>query len=154
VAERFADREASYPDLSAALRAADQELQGARGFAQSIAFAACMAACPDRINAAMAAAKAAQAGDRAIECAGQARLLRCILGNPFRPVSISPAWRTPTVVAIARAAYEERGFEELPVLADALEEAGCDNRDVLDHCRHGGEHARGCWVVDGLLDKQ
>jgi hypothetical protein len=90
----------------------------------------------------------------------QAKLLHDIFGNPSRPVSISPAWRTPQVVALAQAAYDER---ELPagtldaggfaVLADALEEAGCADADILNHCRRPGVHVRGCWVVDLLLGK-
>jgi hypothetical protein len=80
-------------------------------------------------------------------------LLRCIVGNPFRPVVFDPAWRTETAVALASAIYAERAFDRLPILADALEEAGCDNTDVLAHCRGPGPHARGCWVVDGVLGK-
>ncbi len=81
-------------------------------------------------------------------------LLRCIVGNPFRPVVFAPAWRTETAVAMASGIYEQRAFDQLPILADALEEAGCDHADVLAHCRGPGPHARGCWVVDGVLSKQ
>jgi hypothetical protein len=84
----------------------------------------------------------------------QANLLRDIIGNPFRPATINPAWRTPTAVQLARAIYEGRDFAALPVLADALEEAGCDNADILAHCRQGGEHARGCFAVDAVLGRQ
>jgi hypothetical protein len=86
---------------------------------------------------------------------GQAQcdLLRDIFGNPFRPAPVDPSWRTPVVVAIARRAYDERDFAALPVLADALEEAGCAGADVLAHCRGGGAHVRGCWVLDLLLGK-
>jgi len=80
-------------------------------------------------------------------------LLRCIFGNPFRPVTFSPAWRSETTVSLANGIYEERAFDRLPILADALEEAGCDHTDVLTHCRGLGPHARGCWVVDGVLGK-
>jgi hypothetical protein len=86
------------------------------------------------------------------ETAAQADLIRDIF-NPFRPVTVEPFWLTPTVVALAYAIYVERAFDRMPVLADALEEAGCDNADVLAHCRGDGPHARGCWVVDGLLGK-
>src|SRR5262249_42955897 len=78
----------------------------------------------------------------------QIDLLRDVLGNPFRPVALDPSWLTAAVQAVAQVIYEERQFSDLPVLADALEEAGCDNRDLLDHCRSAGPHVRGCWVVD------
>jgi hypothetical protein len=80
-------------------------------------------------------------------------LLRCIVGNPFRPVAFAPNWRTETAVALAAGIYAERAFDRLPILADALEEAGCDHAEVLNHCRGPGPHARGCWVVDGVLGK-
>jgi hypothetical protein len=83
------------------------------------------------------------------------RLLRCVAGNPFRPVVFSPEWRTSTVVAIARGMYESRDFSAMPILADALQDAGCDNDDVLTHCRDQSQvHVRGCWVVDLVLDKE
>ena len=84
----------------------------------------------------------------------QCSLLRCIFGNPFRPVAFSPAWRSETAVALASAIYAERAFDRMPILADALEEAGCDHADVLTHCRGSGPHVRGCWVVDGVLGKE
>jgi hypothetical protein len=80
-------------------------------------------------------------------------LVRCIFGNPFRPVTFDPRWRTRTVIDLARAMYESRDFAAMPVLADALEEAGCDDADVLAHCRGDAPHARGCWVVDHVLGK-
>ncbi|MBM3981841.1 MAG: hypothetical protein FJ304_16510 [Planctomycetes bacterium] len=79
--------------------------------------------------------------------------MRCIFGNPFRPVAFDPAWRTDTAVALARQMYESREFSALPILADALQDAGCDNEDVLNHCREPGTHVRGCWVVDLVLGK-
>jgi hypothetical protein len=82
-----------------------------------------------------------------------AEIIRCIVGNPFRPVAFDPRWRTETAVALAAGIYELRAFDRLPILADALEEAGCDHPDVLAHCRGPGPHARGCWVVDGVLGK-
>ncbi len=87
------------------------------------------------------------------ETAAQSQFLRCIFGNPFRPVMFAPSWRTETAVSLAAGIYEQRAFDRLPILADALEEAGCDHPDVLSHCRGPGPHARGCWVVDGVLDK-
>ncbi len=80
-------------------------------------------------------------------------LLRCIFGNPFRPVAVDPQWLTSTVTQLAQGIYDDRAFDRLPILADALQDAGCDNADVLNHCRDNGPHARGCWVVDLVLGK-
>jgi hypothetical protein len=108
------------------------------------------------------------------EFAYQAALLRELLGPlPFRPLSVNPAWLTPAVVALAQGIYEQRAFDRLPVLAEALEEAGCTNADVLAHCRRvrrghprlfrgrrladgrrPGDHVRGCWVVDLILGRK
>lgn len=81
-------------------------------------------------------------------------ILRDIIGNPFRPVTFDPAWQTSTVTALAQAIYEEQAFDRLPILADALEDAGCTTADILGHCRGDGEHVRGCWVVDLVLGKE
>jgi hypothetical protein len=83
----------------------------------------------------------------------QAGFLRDIFGNPFRPVTLNPAWLTSTVLALAQQMYESRDFSPMPILADALQDAGCDNEDILNHCRQTGEHVRGCWVVDLILSK-
>jgi hypothetical protein len=84
----------------------------------------------------------------------QAQLFRDIFDNPFRSRTFDPAWRTPSVLAVARAIYAERLFADMPILADALEEAGCTNADILDHCRSGSEHVRGCWALDLVLGKE
>jgi hypothetical protein len=77
-----------------------------------------------------------------------------IFGNPFRPVVFAPEWRSDTAVSLAKHIYEARDFAQMPILADALQDAGCDNADVLNHCRHANQvHVRGCWVVDGVLGK-
>jgi len=83
-----------------------------------------------------------------------AKLTRCVVGNPLRPVTLDPFWLTSTVTALATGIYEQRAFDRLPILADALQEAGCENEDVLSHCRGEGPHARGCWVIDLILGKQ
>jgi hypothetical protein len=81
-------------------------------------------------------------------------LIRDIYGpNPFHPVAFDPSWRTEAVVGLARGMYESRDFTPLPVLADALEDAGCAHPDILAHCRGPGPHVRGCWVVDLVLGK-
>jgi hypothetical protein len=81
-------------------------------------------------------------------------VLRDIAGNPFVPVVFDVCWRTEAVVGLARGMYESRDFGPLPVLADALEDAGCADPSVLAHCRGGGPHVRGCWVVDLVLGKE
>lgn len=87
------------------------------------------------------------------ELANQAELLRDLFGNPFRSVGLEPEWLTGTVLALARGIYAEPAFDRLPILADALQDAGCDEEELLAHCREPREHARGCWVVDMLLGK-
>ena len=87
------------------------------------------------------------------ETAAQIRLIRDIFGNPFRPATFHPDWCTSTVTALARQMYELREFSALPILADALQDAECDNNDILGHCRGPGPHVRGCWVVDLVLGK-
>src|SRR5262249_41755540 len=90
--------------------------------------------------------------------ASQSALLRDILGPlPFRPVTVPLSvlrWDNGTVVRLAQAIYFERRFGDLPILADALEEAGCGDSDILTHCRAAGSHVRGCWVIDLLLEKE
>jgi|SRR5579883_450108 len=81
-------------------------------------------------------------------------LLRDIFGNPFRPVVFDPEWRTSAAVALAVQMYDSRDFGTMPILADALQDAGCDSADILDHCREPGPHVRGCWVVDLVLGKE
>lgn len=85
-------------------------------------------------------------------------LVRDIFGNPFRPISLlDPAWLKwddATVTRLTHRIYDERRFEDMPILADALEEAGCTRVDILEHCRGPGPHVRGCWVVDRILGKE
>jgi hypothetical protein len=82
--------------------------------------------------------------------------LRDIVGNPFRPAKIEPAWKRwngGAVVHLAQVIADEQSFDQMPILADALEEAGCSDSSILDHCRATG-HVRGCWVVDLILGKK
>jgi hypothetical protein len=84
-------------------------------------------------------------------------LLRDIFGNPFRDVTLAPEslhGGDAAAVRLAQAIYEQRRFEDLPILADALEEAGCEDQDALSHCRGGNDHVRGRWVLDLLLGKE
>jgi hypothetical protein len=91
------------------------------------------------------------------EAAAQADLFRCIFGNPFRDPPAIPrewlSWQGETVRRLARGIYEARAWDRVPILADALEEAGCADPAILGHLRHTGPHARGCHVVDALLRK-
>src|SRR5437868_15528696 len=93
---------------------------------------------------------------RRAERAAQWKLLVDIFGEKPRSKKINPDWLTwndGTVVQIAQSIYTERAFDRLPIVADALEEAGCHDPNSLSHCRQPGEHVRGCWVLDLLLGK-
>ena len=81
-------------------------------------------------------------------------LFREVFGNPFRPVAFDKGWRSGSALSLARTMYESRDFAAMPILADALQDAGCENEDVLNHCRDPKRaHVRGCWVVDLVLGK-
>jgi hypothetical protein len=85
-----------------------------------------------------------------------ASLVRDVLGNPFRRVQVDPswlAWNDGIIPNLARGIYDENAFDRMGILADALEEAGCTDSEMLTHCRQGGGHIRGCWVVDQLLGR-
>jgi hypothetical protein len=142
------------------------------GVRSGLAQAACMAAtrrfsvmsahsaAMTTATAVMWLAGAPEAGQQARRAmtARQAQLVRCIFGNPFRPLpDIDPAWPAwdgGAVRKLAASIHAERRFGDLPVLADALEEAGCADEAILRHCRDGGDHALGCWVLDRLLGKR
>ena len=86
----------------------------------------------------------------------QLALIRDLFGNPFRLPTVNSSWLTwnsGTVCKLAELIYAERAFDRLPILADALEEAGCTDAAILEHCRGPGPHVRGCWVVDLVLGK-
>ena len=178
-AERYADGRADMAELDRARDAAEGEadldrwMWGDRGCGVAVAFAEAArapsrAVWPDgRVHerttwelmewavstAVQAAATRCDPGREVLTRRDVCRLVRCCLGNPFRPAAVVPDWLTTTVVALARLIYEERAFDRLPILADALEDAGCDNSDILAHCRGDGPHARGCWLIDLLLGK-
>ena len=88
------------------------------------------------------------------ELDAQADLVRCVFGNPLARPGFDPGWRTSAAVGLAAAMYEAREFAIAPVLADALQDAGCEDERVLGHLRRPGPHARGCWVVDLVLGKE
>jgi hypothetical protein len=88
------------------------------------------------------------------ELAAQCDLARCIFGDPFRPPAQQPEWaRSETVRQMAQVIADEGRYADLPILADALEDAGCCDDDVLGHCRGGGPHGHGCWVLDAILGR-
>ena len=82
-----------------------------------------------------------------------AEIFREIFPNPFQPIAIDPRWLTSNVVDLSSAIYAERAFHLMPILADALMDAGCDSEEVIHHCRGDGPHVRGCWVVDLLTGR-
>jgi hypothetical protein len=176
VSERYADGLAG-PKEQARARGAAVSPTGAVAWAAYWAVSNKLATCvvnvshitvEARARAAEAQARAGgadQAADRIAAWEGashaalreQACLLRDIRGNPFRCVAADPAWlawRGGLVVAMARQLYEARDFGDLAILADALEDAGCTDAELLGHCRSGGRHVRGCWALDLLLGKE
>jgi hypothetical protein len=165
-AERFADGRATTDELAAAYRPARQvSLEWAQGHpndpGQFVLIAPADAAAPAAFGAADTASVDAgwPIGGEDIDLGsvtnvGLADLARCVFGNPFRPVVFDSRWRTDDSLGLARAIYEDRAFDRLPLLADALMDAGCADEQVLAHCRSDGPHARGCWVVDLVLGKE
>jgi hypothetical protein len=186
VAERYADGAASRSELAAAQGAIRDIMSYPVGPARAAAWAARYAAGFQRYYSTRHSTQAAcwAAGiegldiqtygsmdDVTLQSASSAEavvhagLLRDILGLlPFRKLAVDPGWRTPAVVSLARAAYEERTVPDplrpgwltlerarLQILADAVEEAGADDPEILGHLRHHQEHVRGCWCVDLLL---
>ena len=164
VAERFADGAADAEELRNAQRGAQTAYRLAARRRKPRVFRHFLAACLATDSAARRATFDPTkeffrgAADRKAKTERKARAALCrdLFGNPFRPVALERrwlAWDGGTVVKLARAVYDQRAFDRLPVLADALEDAGCTNADVLTHCRRPAEHARGCWVLDLLLGK-
>jgi hypothetical protein len=126
-----------------------REAQKAAYYASSNAYLAVAAI----THPSAASSDSAFSDSRVAEEHAQAALLRDIFGNPFRPATLDRAWLTSTVVALARGIYADRAFDRMPILADALQDAGCTSDDILAHCRGPGPHVRGCWVVDLALGK-
>ena len=153
LAERFAEGQADQETVARVLR--NMLLSGE----SSLHWALCAA--PEEV-----ATYAAHDADRmqgweiptAQEKKAQVHLLRDVLGNPFhRREAVSSArltWNGGTVRHLAQTIYENRRFDRMPILADALEEAGCADAAILEHCRGPGPHVRGCWVVDLVLCKE
>jgi len=165
VAERFADGNATKAELEAVAASLEQlTLGGDRPNevdlrSWSVAALAQSTADPQPFLAAFSMTThsptlAGFCGDEATANAQVCDLLRDIFGNLFRPVKFSRVWRSDTAVSLAKHIYESRDFSAMPILADALQDADCDNDDVLNHCRDPQQvHVRGCWVVDLVLGK-
>jgi hypothetical protein len=182
VAERYADGLASEGELEAATEAArpgwaavdefsepHQEQWLLRGVVEAASAAGCLPHATEAAECASGWAIHAVAGNRPLddrvkerarlaaryqESYHQCQLLRCVFGNPFKPrPAIDPAWlrwNDGTVPRLARSIYEGRRFGDMPILLDA----GCDDQDILDHCKGPGPHVLGCWVLDLLLGKE
>lgn len=144
VAERFADRTATKAELQAAFKKANAAAWTI-GNNDNPAWAA---------NNAASDTPLAMGEDSRIAKRLIAVWLRDIFGNPFRPASLDPDWLTATVVSLAQSIYDDRAFDRMPALADALEEAGCTNASILEHCRGPGPHVKGCWALDLVLAKE
>src|SRR6516162_6936927 len=152
-AENFADGKISEQALYAAWHGVGFPKDQKRRFAAAAARAASVSSRNDlAVHCAACADNAAakKKAERLVQC----DFLRDIFGNLFRDVKVNPAWLTSTVVALAQGIYDDYAFDRMPILADALQDAGCDNEDILNHCRDPKQiHVRGCWVVDLVLQK-
>jgi hypothetical protein len=160
-AEHFAEGSAGHDELAAAV----EEAAGAAyrssfryavqhlAHANSPEGAARVAFWATHGVAMLAGNMAAWGAERAAQC----RFLRCVFGNPFRPAPVvDPAWLSwqgGLVATLAGSIYDLRCFVEMPLLALALEQAGCADEDLLAHLRDPGEHVKGCWCLDLLLGK-
>jgi hypothetical protein len=143
------------PSKTPAAMARQAALSAVGGFELSYASAKSLVAICAAAHAAEAAGLARPGGEEA-ERRAQAELLRDVAGDPLRPSrfdSIWLEWQGGLVLDAARGIYEGRRFEELPILADALEEAGCTDAGLLAHLRGPGPHVRGCWALDLVLGK-
>jgi len=159
VSERFADGLATSDELLAAADAGRFAVQAARSGdgdeAQADAAGAAIQTGGGRSWISAAEALGDGAGKQ--ELRKQCALLRDLFGHVFRSRRMEPSWLAREgglVRELAQGIDEERAFDRLPILADALEDAGCDNADLLAHCRSGGEHVRGCWALDLVLGKE
>ena len=176
-AERFADGDASSEEMTAAstitepsrlYRAAKGDVHGpdvwdliATGKAIDVACKAGgtlhrLSSVAFHASQAIAFCREAQEGEQLAtdEDAAQCLLIHDIFGNPFRPVTLDPSWLTPKVLSLAQGIYSDRAFDRMPILADALQDANCDNEEILNHCRGPGPHTRGCFVIDLALGKE
>ncbi len=157
VAERFADGRAKARTLQRALRVMEEtRLPGYGPNATWAAWYCCRTSVDAGSIHRNISLEVASGRRRAGEAAAQAALLRDVFGNPFRPLALDTAWlawHDGLVVSTARRMYDTRDFSEMPVLADMLEDAGCADPQVLEHCRGPGPHVPGCFLIDLLLGR-
>jgi hypothetical protein len=159
--EKFADEAVSEAAYNVAMQEARNAIRRRR-IPKTAAYNAALAAASDVDSLHEAVCSAAYAMELASkspqgfmrEQTMQCSLIRDIFGNPFRHLALNPAWLTSTVVSLAQGIYSEKAFDRMPILGDALQDAGCDNEDILNHCRGESVHVRGCFVVDLLLGKE
>jgi hypothetical protein len=162
VTEAFADGDATDDELRSAADATVsswEALEFSTAFDEARRYA--VAAMAHAAGTVRPAHWALVSATRAVELRGTAEsvvpsfaeLLRDIFGNPFRSVELDPRWLASAVLDLARTIYEERCFERMPILADALMDAGCDDEVILGHCRGSGPHTHGCWLIDLILGK-
>jgi hypothetical protein len=160
VTERYADGLASAKQLRAARRAAEAAVRATR---PAWAAGGHAPEAWDVTNTARLVVNAAEVharlrtgyvpGGEPAGAADQAALLRELFENPFRPTEIAGKWLTSTVVALARVVHADRAFHLLPVLGDALQDAGCTHAEILAHCYGPGPHVAGCWLLDRLTGR-
>jgi hypothetical protein len=156
VAERYADGQATLEELSDAQSVAGWAVRGACQLETELRKRPDWNAAWDAGWEARIVARDRGLGDWEKERAAQADLLREIFGDPEHPADFADTWRwwnDGCVVKMAQGIYDEQRFGDLPILADALLDAGCDSDEVLAHCSASGPHVRGCWVLDLVLAK-
>ena len=163
-AERFLAGRATQPELDRAYRAAKTTADAADRRAShpdeesADAALALVEACDAATYAAVADPDAQAAAEGVVEHLARdegrkdpCAVLRDVVSNPFRPVALAHAWleaNDSRVMVLARGIYESGRFADMPLLADALEQAGCSDEAILNHCRVATDHVRECWVVD------
>jgi len=163
--ERISDGEGNVGDQTRAQAGAQAAHESEMGITYEARYYWAAAACAmilDDPESAAANAAAAVGCDEAdyqaaysVERTAQAGFLRDIFGPlAYRNIELEQHWKNRTVQTLAQAIYDERAFDRMPILADALEDAGCHSQAMLSHCRQAVEHCRGCWVIDLLLRKE
>jgi hypothetical protein len=153
VAERYADGLATVSQLAAAKLSAWEPITASLADEGNLAalHAAWNATWPSAFGAAYGADYYAS---NYIPKAEESDLLRHVVGNPFRSLTLQSKLLTPTAKQLADSIYNDRDFSRIPILADALSDAGCNNADILNHLRQPGVHVRGCWCLDLILGKE
>ena len=156
VIEQYADGLVNAQKLRGARRTAERVLQMTRPLLTGAPATSASAMTLRVAELVVTAGRCTLLRDRYVPCGApvgdveQGALLRELFENPFRPIPVAREWGTPTVVTLARVIRAERAFELMPVLGDALQDAGCDRSEILEHCYGPGPHAAGCWLVDRL----